>query len=68
MSQDVARETLVALNHDMVKSSVVLQVKLKNNPSAEDSFVRGKLTTTIMTTEKKAHTLLAVMVKRLLFF
>ena len=43
--------TLVALDHDMVKAtltpSVVLQVKLKDNASPDDSFVRGKVTTTI---------------------
>ena len=43
--------TLVAVDHDIGKGSltpsVVLNVKLKENPSANDSFVRGKVTTSI---------------------
>ena len=43
--------TLVALDHDMVKAtltpSVILQITKKEIPSVTDSFVRGKVSTTV---------------------
>lgn len=46
-----ADTTLVALDHDMTRASltpsVILQVQLKPDATADTSFVRGKVTTTI---------------------